>query len=215
MGDTRGVQGFSRPGKFGGGPAKTACGEPPRRRRAPHAAPGHARRALSFQSVNFCAQCREKAKAFIRKPEGGKPGGVSPAARLARAAAVTCLLCGAIIEPATAAGAQVGTPADYSVMQLAGPAVQVPVTGPAAPGDHEPPHTDGPELTRDGSAATSSVTAPTARAPGLPWHALLRQYPPGPVPLPPPPGPHAAPTHRLAPPAVPGPFRPASGPGLA
>jgi len=182
------------------------------------------RRALSCWIVSICTTCREKAKAFIRKPENAKPGEVSPAAKLARAAATVCVLCGILIVPTEAAEAQAGFAAGCSVMHHASQVIRVPVSGPDEPGDHDPLHTDGPELTRDGSAATSSVTAPTTRAAawplsvrtaGLPRHALLRQYPPGPVSLPAPPGPHAAPTHVVAQPQHPGPHGPSAGPGLA
>ena len=182
------------------------------------------RRALSCWIVSICTTCREKAKAFIRKPENAKPGEVSPAAKLARAAATVCVLCGILIVPTEAAEAQAGFAAGCSVMHHASQVIRVPVSGPDEPGDHDPLHTDGPELTRDGSAATSSVTAPTTRAAawplsvrtaGLPRHALLRQYPPGPVSLHAPPGPHAAPTHVVAQPQHPGPHGPSAGPGLA
>jgi hypothetical protein len=114
--------------------------------------------------VEFCAICREELKAFIWKPEHADPDDVSPAARIVRALAAVCISCGAsILGPAAAA--QAGTPAPrYPVsnpLTTIGP-VQVP--GPAEPGDHDPPHTKGPELTRDGSASTYAVTAPTASA---------------------------------------------------
>ena len=170
--------------------------------------------------MEFCARCREKLKAFIRKPEHGDPDDVSPAAWVARALAAVCISCSAsILGPAAAA--QAGPPAPrYSVshpLTTIGP-VQVP--GPAEPGDHDPPHTEGPELTRDGSARTYAVTAPTASALsvppprwptatfGLPDHAVLPPYSSAP-------GPHAAPTHLVAPPPAPGPYGPSAGPSLA
>jgi hypothetical protein len=174
--------------------------------------------ALSFRFVNFCAKCREELKAFIRKPENGDPDDVSPAVRVARALTVVCIWCGTLIAPAAAAKAE--TPAaGYSVSHPLTAISPFPAPSPPIPGDHQPPHREGPELTRDGSAATYAVTAPTARALavppprwsaealGLPGHAVLPQYPPQ--------GPHAAPTHRVAPPPYPGPFRPPAGPGLA
>jgi hypothetical protein len=158
--------------------------------------------------------------AFIRKPEHGDLDDISPAARVARALAAVCISCSAsILGPAAAA--QAGTPAPrYSVshpLTMIGP-VQMP--GPAEPGDHDPPHTEGPELTRDGSVPTYAVTAPTSsalsvRPPrwptatfGLPDHSLLPPYSSAP-------GPHAAPTHLVAPPPTPGPHGPSAGPGLA
>ena len=41
-----------------------------------------------------------EGEAFIRKPENAKPGEVSPAAKLARAAVTVCVLCGVLIVPA-------------------------------------------------------------------------------------------------------------------
>jgi len=84
------------------------------------------RRALSFRIVSICTTCREKAKAFIPKPENAKPGEVSPAAKLARAAVTKCVLCGVLIVPAEAAEAQAGFPAGYSVMHHASQVTRVP-----------------------------------------------------------------------------------------
>ena len=53
-------------------------------------------------------------------------------------------------------------------MRHASQVIRVLVSGPDEAGDLDPLHTDGPELTRDGSAATSSVTAPTTRAAAWP-----------------------------------------------
>ena len=63
-------------------------------------------RALSCWIVSICTTCREKAKAFIRKPENAKPGEVSPAAKLARSAVTVCVLCGVLIVPTEAAEGQ-------------------------------------------------------------------------------------------------------------
>jgi 1-aminocyclopropane-1-carboxylate deaminase/D-cysteine desulfhydrase-like pyridoxal-dependent ACC family enzyme len=78
--------------------------------------------------VSICTTCREKAKAFIRKPENAKPGEVSPAAKLARAAVTVCVLCSVLIVPAEAAEAQAGFPAGYSVMHHASQVIRVPVS---------------------------------------------------------------------------------------
>jgi hypothetical protein len=169
--------------------------------------------------VNFCAKCQEELKAFIRKPENGDPDDVSPATLVARALAALCISCGTLVIPATAAQAAAAAPG-YSVSHPLIVVSPVPAPSLPVPGDHEPPHPEGPELTRDGSAATYAVTAPTARALavppplwppealGLPEHAVLPRY----FPLP---GPHAAPTHRAAPPPDPGAFGSSAGPGLA
>lgn len=169
--------------------------------------------------MNFCAKCREELKAFIRKPENGEPDDSSPAVRVARPLAAVCISCGTLIAPAAAAKAE--TPAaGYSVSHTLTALSPFPAPSPPAPGDHQPPHYEGPELTRDGSAATYAVTAPTARplavppprstaeALGLPEHAMLPPYSALR-------GPHAAPTHRVAPPQYHGPLRPSAGPGLA
>ena len=190
----------------------------PADRASAHGNPSTPQPTLSFRFVNFCAKCREELKAFIRKPENGDADDVSPASRVARTLAAVCISCGTLIAPA--ADAQARTPAPgYSVSHPLTTLGSVPAPSPSVPGDHEPPHPEGPELIRDGSAATYAVTAPTARALavppprwptealGLPDHAVLPQYSP-------PPGPHAAPTHHVAPPPNPGPFRPPGGPGL-
>ena len=170
--------------------------------------------------MEFCARCLEKLKAFIRKPEHGDPDDVSPAAWVARALAAVCISCSAsILGPAAAA--QAGTPAPrYSVSHPLTTIGSVQVPGPAEPGDHDPPHTEGAQLTRDGSAWTYAVTAPTASALsvppprwptatfGLPDHAVLPPYSSAP-------GPHAAQTHLVAPPPAPGPYGPSAGPSLA
>jgi hypothetical protein len=87
------------------------------------------------------------------------------------------------------------------------------------PADHDPPHAEGLELTRDGSAPTYAMTAPTSSALsvppprwptatfGFPNHALLPLYSSTA-------GPHAAPTHLVAPPPAPGPHGPSAGPGM-
>ncbi len=171
--------------------------------------------------MDFCTRCRIKARAFIRKPTNGKPGDVSPAIRLASIITVGCMLCTPLGEPAAVAGAPPTAAALVSIVHAVDPVIRFPVQGPAEAGDHEPPHTEGPEQTRDGSAPTYAVTAPTAQALsvpppgwpagtlGLPGHAVLPPYPPAP-------GPHAAPTHRTpATPPTPGPGAAPTGPALA
>jgi hypothetical protein len=105
---------------------------------------------------HYCTYCLEKARAFIP---------VNKIAKTAAAMAITaCVLCGAAIGPpaVTPVGA---APSVYVVLDAAAH----PVLGPADHGEHEPPHPAEAVLTADGSAATYSATAPTARVyDGLP-----------------------------------------------
>ena len=171
--------------------------------------------------MDFCTKCQAKALAFIRPPENAKPGDVSLAVRLARVITVGCVLCTPLGEPSVAAGPHPAKPALVSIVHRADPVIRWPAREPGEPGDHEPPHNEGPEQTRDGSAPTYAVTAPTAQALtvpppewpvgtlGLPGHAVLPSYSRAP-------GPYAAATHLVTgtpPPAGPG--AAAVGPRLA
>jgi hypothetical protein len=95
--------------------------------------------------VDICIRCWAKAKAFIRKPENGKPGDVSPAVRLASALAAGCVLCPLVGEPATAADAPPTAPVLVSIVHAAHLVIRWPAREPAEPGDREPPHNELPE----------------------------------------------------------------------
>jgi len=161
-----------------------------------------------------------EGESLIREPENGKPGDVSPAIRLASALAAGCMLCPMVGEPAVAADAPPAAPVTMSIVHRAGPVVRFPMYGPAELGDRELPHSEALEQTRDGSAATYAVTAPTTRVRtvpppgwpggplGLPEYALMAHCSVL--------DPYAAATHRIArtlPP--PGPGAASTGPALA
>jgi hypothetical protein len=138
--------------------------------------------------VIICERCRNDAKAFIKAVHLKAAQLKELAIKLGKAGVAACVLCPATIgPPASPASAAAQPPraeyASYSVMwefrpahdfiaQLAGQAVRNPMRpmiSPADRGDSEPPHFDGPEQTRDGSAATYSGTAATLGvASGLP-----------------------------------------------
>ena len=71
---------------------------------------GHTAAPAIVPSVKFCANCRAKLTAFIRKPQHGGPDD-----QIARALVTACIMCSAaILGPAAAAHAR--TPASgYSV----------------------------------------------------------------------------------------------------
>jgi hypothetical protein len=171
--------------------------------------------------VDFCTKCRIKARAFIRKPANGKPGGVSPAVRLAEVITVGCVLCTPLGASTVAAGAQPAPPTLISIVHRADPVIRWPAREPAESGDHELPHNEGPEQIRDGLAPTYAVTAPSAQVLtvlppgwpadtlGLPGHSVLPPYSRTP-------GPHAAATHLVTgPPPSTGPGAAPAGPRLA
>ena len=171
--------------------------------------------------MEICIRCWAATKPFVRRPADGRPGDVSPAVRVARVITAACVLCAPLGEPAVAAGAPSAPPVTVSIVHVADPVIRWPAHWPTAPGDHEPPHNEAPEQTRDGSAPTYAVTAPTAQALtvppagwptgslGLPGHAVLPWNSPEP-------GPFAAATHiatETTPP--PGPGAAPAGPRLA
>lgn len=109
----------------------------------------------------------------VRPQADGRPGDVSPAVRVARVITVACVLCAPLGESAVAAGAPSAPPVTVSIVHVADPVIRWPAHWPAAPGDHEPPHNEAPEHTRDGSVPTYAVTAPTAQALTVPPAAGL------------------------------------------
>jgi len=126
--------------------------------------------AVTVQVMRLCEQCKQ-VQAAIKKVDV-----TSMARKVASAAVVTCALCGAAVGPASpaSASAQVPALAEYGDMWPAPPSPAFRVLGqptsgsparqvflPAGRGDSEPPHSDGPEQTPDGSAALYSGTAPT------------------------------------------------------
>jgi hypothetical protein len=127
--------------------------------------------AVTVQTMNLCERCKQGQDA-IKKVDVK-----NVAKKVASAAVVACALCGAIVEPPSPASTQAHAPAlaEYSIMwpseppslafrALGEPTARSPARpmfSPAGRGDSEPPHSDGPDQTLDGSAATYSGTAST------------------------------------------------------
>jgi hypothetical protein len=129
--------------------------------------------------VSICEHCRNRAKAFIKAAHIKAAKRKELAIKLGKAAIATCVLCAATIGPPVSPASAAQPPAQaeyaYSVMwqfqpahdfiaELAGRAggnPMLPMFQALDHGDSEPPHTDGPEQIRDGSAATYSGTAAT------------------------------------------------------
>jgi hypothetical protein len=127
--------------------------------------------AVTVRIMDLCERCKQ-VRAAIKKVDVK-----NVAKKVASAAVVTCALCGAIVEPPSPASAEAHAPAlaEYSIMwpstppslafrALGGPTARRPARpmfSPTGRGDSEPPHSDGPDQTLDGSAATYSGTAST------------------------------------------------------
>jgi hypothetical protein len=126
--------------------------------------------AVTVQVMDLCERCKQ-VRAAINKADVR-----NVAKKVASAAVVTCA-CGAIVEPPSTASAEAHSPAlaEYSIMwpstpsslafralgQPTGRSPARPMFSPAGRGDSEPPNSDGPDQTLDGSAATYSGTAST------------------------------------------------------
>jgi hypothetical protein len=139
--------------------------------------------------VIICERCRDEAKAFIKTVHLKAAQLKEVAIKLGKAGIAACVLCTAAIgppAPPASAAAQPPARAEYAsysamwefqpahdfIVELVGRAggnPMRPMILAADRGDSEPPHFDGPEQTRDGSAATYSGTAATLGvASGLP-----------------------------------------------